>query len=408
MSRLEQVADESNPDLALEWRLMTYPRLFLAVVAVAFLIVVASGRGSTTVGGRVGGDYPAFYSAGSLVADGRVDDLFSPVAQSAEQVDLLGSSEGFFAFAYAPHVAVVYAPLSLLPYRVSYVVHTALMLTALVAALALIRPMVGILDRRFTLVVALAIGFYPMFMAIGGGQNTAVTVLLLSWIWRSLEDDHEANAGIAVALLIFRPQYAIPMIGLLLVSRHLRAVGFALAGVGITWVLNALILGPGWIFDWLDQVGPFLATDAEVNGHNAVGLVGFLQALLGTDSAVALAIGAVASVCLAVGLAFLWGRRRTDLAVLMAITSAGIILISPHTMFYDAGLVVLTLIVAVDRRGSHWLLVPITILAALAHAGSSTLGFSPFAPVVLAIFVYSLSLDPPTVPRPSRLAPVGA
>ena len=53
-------------------------------------LVLLSGDGSTTASGRVGGDFPAFYSAGSIVADGNIDALWDPATQAAAQVDLLG------------------------------------------------------------------------------------------------------------------------------------------------------------------------------------------------------------------------------------------------------------------------------------------------------------------------------
>ena len=72
------------------------------------------------------------------------------------------------------------APLSHLPYRVSYALHTLLMVGATVAALYLVRPMLPLVDRHFELAVIGAVAFYPMYRAITGGQNTALTLLLLA------------------------------------------------------------------------------------------------------------------------------------------------------------------------------------------------------------------------------------
>ena len=387
-SRMEQVAADTMRSDTLEWRLKTYPLALLMVVAAAFIIVAASGAESSTVGGRLGGDFPAFYTAGSLVATGQIDDLYDPGAQSAQQTDLLGGDAGYLAFAYAPHVALAYAPLSLLHYRLAYVVHTALMVGALIAALSLMRPMVGLVDRWFTLTIAAAIGFYPIFMAVGGGQNTAVSLLLLAAVWRSLRDGHDARAGLVVALLAFRPQYALPMLGLLAIGRHLRAVGWAVIGLGFTWMVDALVMGPSWVSDWLHGVGPFVTKDADVNGHNAVSILGFLQAIMGSGSSVAKLLGAAGSIAVAVIMAWVWHEKLGDLDRRMALTAAGLVLLSPHTMFYDAGLLAITLVVLIDAAPERlWPLFAGSAAAALLQPASAALGFSPFAPVVAVIFV---------------------
>jgi len=399
VERVENAPATTSP---LGWRLTAYPIAFLAVLAVSFVIVVGSGSGSSTVGGRIGGDFPAFYSAGTLVANGHIDNLYDPVAQASVQSELLGSERGFLAFAYAPHVALVYAPLSLVGYRLAYVIHTALMMTALVAALSMMRPMIGIIDRWFALAVAASIGFYPMFMAVGGGQNTAISLLLLVWLWRSLRDGNDIRAGLAVALLIFRPQYALPVLGLLFLGRHLKAVGWAIVGMAATWLVDALLLGPSWFTDWLHSVGPFVSKDADVNGHNAVAVVGFLQSLMGTRSAVAITLGALGSIAVAGVLARAWRSRRADLSHLMAMTAAGLVLLSPHTMFYDAGLIVIPLAVLADRSPSRWRLVVVVSGLALLQTASAALGFSPFAPVVAAIFVMSIPADRRRIDQPDR------
>jgi len=388
---MEQVSNSTTRSTMLEWRLKAYPLAFLAVLAAAFVIVVATGDGSSTVGGRVGGDFPAFYSAGALVADGHVDDLYDPAAQASQQTELLGSEDGFLAFAYAPHVALAYAPLSLLGYRFAYVIHTALMLGALVVALSLMRPMIGVVDRWFALSIAAAVGFYPIFMAVGGGQNTAVSLLLLVAVWRSLRDGHDARAGLAVALLMFRPQYALPLLGLLLLGRHLRAVGWAVLGLATTWTVDAIVMGPTWVSDWLRSVGPFVSKDADVNGHNAVAIVGFLQAVMGTDSTVAVLLGTLGSLAVAATLAWAWHSAAGDLDRLMAVTAVGLVLLSPHTMFYDAGLMVITLAVLVDVAPmKRWPLFAAVAAIALLQPASTTVGFSPFAPVVAIVFMIAV------------------
>lgn len=368
-------------------RLTLYPKALLAALAVAFVIVLASGSGSDTASGRVGGDFPAFYSAGSIVADGDIDDLWDLEVQRAAQADLLGDEDGFIMFPYAPHVAAAYAPLSELPYRLAYALHTAAMVAFLVGALHLLRPIAPIIDRWFPLTLAATLTAYPVFVGVGGGQNTALTLFLIAAVWRALTDERDDLAGLALAVLLFRPQYALPLIGLLFLGRRWRAVGWAgVGGVGV-WVANAALLGPSWAATWFDEVQPLLEADADVNAANEIAPIGFLHAVWGTESKAALALGGVVSVAVIAALMTIWWRDRFDLGARMAITTAGLLLIGPHTIYYDSSLLMFATLVLLDRR-----LIDVRIVAGvwavgLLHLTKGVIDATPLAVVVVLAFV---------------------
>ena len=369
------------------WRLIWYPRLLLGALGLALLVVVAAGDGSSTATGRVGGDYPAFYAAGSIVLEGAIDDLYDPAAQAEAQVDLHGEESGYLAFAYPPQVALAYVPLAAVPYRVSYLIHTVVMAGAVLATLQLIRPLVTAVDRWYWPIAAASISFFPLFRAVGAGQNTALTLVLLALVWRALVDQREILAGVAAGLLLFRPQYAIPLIGLLFLAGHRRAVAAASGVAAATWVANALVLGPAWVTEWLEEVGPFIETDAEVNARNSVSWLGFAEAV--SNSSISVAAGVSAAVATAAVMAFMWWRpRRFPLDVRMAATAAGVVLISPHAMFYDAGLLVITAIVALARG---WLTTGAGLglwILAVTHLAAPAFGATPLALLVMAGFVW--------------------
>ncbi len=373
-------------DAAWQRRLMLYPRLILVTIAAAFVIVIAAGSGSDTASGRVGGDFPAFYSAGTIVANGDIDGLYDPAVQAAAQEELLGGEDGFIMYPYAPYVAGAYSALAGLPYRTAYVVHTALMVAALVGALTLIRPMVDILDRWFSLILGATATAYPIFVGTSGGQNTALTLLLLAATWRALADDREEWAGVAVALLLFRPQYALPMLGLLFLGRHWRAVGTAGIGAGAVFAINAAMVGPGWMMTWINGVRPLLEADAEINAVNEIAPMAFLHAVLGVDSSVAMIVGGTISIAVAVALSWLWWRQHLDLTSRFAVTAAGLTLLGFHTIYYDSSLCIFAVLVMLDRA-----LIDVRIgiciwAAGLIQLGKESLGASPLAPVVLALF----------------------
>ncbi|MEO0495028.1 MAG: glycosyltransferase family 87 protein [Actinomycetota bacterium] len=371
-------------DASWERRLRTYPTLLLVALAAAFCFVILAGSGSSTASGRVGGDFPAFYSAGSIVAAGDVDRLYDPSVQAAAQVDLLGDEDGFIMYPYAPHVAAGYAPLSELPYRLAYVLHTALMVGALVGALTAVRPMIGVLDRWFGLSLAATLTAYPVFVGVGGGQNTALSLLLIAGAWRSWHDDRDGVAGVLLAVLLFRPQYALPLLGLALLDRRWRTLATAAAGAGVVWLANAVLVGAGWITFWYDGVQPLLEADAHVNAKNEIAPIGVMVALFG-ESTVPVVLGGIISAAIVLGLMHLWWRARLDLTARMAITVAALPLLGPHAIFYDSALLAFTVLVLLDRR-----LISPTVAATvwglgLVHLGRDVLDTSPLVLVILGV-----------------------
>jgi hypothetical protein len=69
----------------------------------------------------------------------------------------------------------------------------------------------------------------------------------------------------------------------------------------------------------------------------------------------------------------------------MGLVAATTVLVAPHSMFYEAGLIALSL-VALAELGQLAMLWPVTVLWAFGFAGAAgkTLGFNPFFFVALA------------------------
>ena len=392
-------------------RLKRLARAVLFALLVAFAVTVLAASGSSTVSGRLGGDYPAFYGAGRIVADGDADALYEPARQEQVQQHLFGDEHvGYLHFAYPPFVAALYAPLAQLPYGLSYALHTMLMLGAVVLALHLLRPVLRVVDHHFELCLAATIAFFPMFRAVTAGQNTAVTLLLVAWAWRALHDHRHGQAGVALGLLLFKPQLALMLLALNALHRRWRTVGAAAAtGAGL-WLAGALVQGPGWVGPWWHQASRFGELDAVVNGANAVSWLGAAQAVLGADSAVAAAVGwglALLTVAVVAGIWIATDPNR--LTVPMAAAVGATVLASPHTMFYDAGLLALVglavgpLVGARTRR----LLVGLWAIAAL-HGLNELLGVTPLFLVTVGGLVATLAArDPVDPPRPAPLPDKG-
>lgn len=91
---------------------------------------------------------------------------------------------------------------------------------------------------------ALLFAFYPTMIAIKMGQDSVLSLLLLTGVFASLKYRREALAGSILALGLYKPHLVLPLAGLLLASRHWRAaVGFAATGACLVGVSLAMV---GW------------------------------------------------------------------------------------------------------------------------------------------------------------------
>lgn len=353
---------------------------FLIAVALAIGIRATLAVGSGAPGEIVGGDYPAFYGAGSIALDGDWESLYDIERQAEAQAGLHDDDGDVWYFAYPPQVAALYAPLALMPYALSYLVHTALMAGALLGAILLARPMVPWLHGREAIAMAAAMAFWPMFRAVTGGSNTALVVLLVVASWRFITDGHPGYGGLAASLLLFKPTFAVPLLGLHLVARNWRVVAGAAAGVAAFALSGIGLLGVGWLGTWLDAALDFGAIDAEVNGHSAISVVGFAENLAGAGSSPMIVLAWVLASCAVAALCWVWWiADRERMGVALAITMPGILFLSLHAMSHDGGVLVLTAAIAAATwsAGSWrpWVAALWTLGAATAFIAD--LGFSP-------------------------------
>jgi len=375
----------------------------LASLVCAVAVSVLGASGSHTVSGRLGGDYPAFDGAGRIVAAGDGADLYDPVVQAESQRGLYGGETdgGYLPFAYPPHVALPYSVLSAVGYRWSYAFHVLGMVVALLAALALLRPL---LWRRAdpAIVVAVALVAYPVFRGVTAGQNVAFALLLVAASWRAVEADHHVVAGVALGLLAYKPQLAVGLLAVHAVARRWRVLGGAAVGVGVSYLASAAVAGWGWVPTWWSAARRFAEADLDVDGPNAISWAGVVHAIGAPGAVTVVAVGLTIA---AVGLVAWRCRGDASTTLPTATALAAGLLVSPHTLFYDAALLSFVALAVGWRLG--W---PATfrravlVVAAVTwvHLGADAIGVSPLVPLVVAAAVVAGRLATADVPRPTR------
>jgi len=215
-------------------RLLTPARLHYAWIAgvvmwVAWLGSLLLGRGNLDARGTVvGADYLQFYTAGLTLRMGQSARLYDIPYQSALQQLVIGPRlSSYYAFITPPFLALLFVPFALLPYGASFTLWSLLGLAMLCVSLHWLNA------PRQALLWALA--FYPVLASASFGQNSLLSLALLTLTYVLWRKQQMLLAGLVCSLLMYKPQLTL--------------------GVGLLWLLS-------WRQDWHALLGWILGSSA--------------------------------------------------------------------------------------------------------------------------------------------------
>lgn len=323
---------------AREWRIAVYPTALLLVFATVLIMIV-----QTREGVLIGGDFPAFYAAGDIVLAGDAHDLYDVTRQTEAQTGLdTNTPPGSLPFAYPPIVAVLFAPLAALAFLDAYTVYTLVLVGSLVLAMSIGWRSHLNVAGRVPLFIVLALVFTPMLRSVIGSQTPPLYLLLLALLLVQLErpDRSEWRLVVTFVFMLMKPQLGLPLIGLALIHDWRSLLRPAVAAGLISYALNALVLGITWPFLWLEGLPRFASIQ---NPAIRISWIGALHRLW--DHPLMTAVGVVLSIATIAVLVSAWRpSSQVPLYDRLGLAVAGVILVSPHSMFYETALLVVPLL----------------------------------------------------------------
>jgi Glycosyltransferase family 87 len=259
-----------------------------------------------------GGDWQVFAAAGSL----------------AGTPSLLHPPQAWQSFFYLPGAAWALVPFARLPLGVSFIVNAVLML-ACAAAAGLVAA------KTYALPRATAVGMFALwspvvYAAAIIGQNAPFGLLLAQLSIAGMARRSVALTAIPIGLLLYKPTYAMPLIGLLIV-RALRRELAVVAAISVGWYLLGVSATGGdwsWPAAWLRLVTAFAPGDFRVNAALAVSLPALLVR-------VGAGIPFTAGVLALLGVAVAWALRRAPPAEAGSAACLAGLALSLHAWAYD-------------------------------------------------------------------------
>ena len=213
-------------------------------------------------------DFTIFYSAANIVRSAQGKELYNEQIQYAAQLAAAPDVKirsWALPYNHPPFEALLFVPLSYLPYLASYLAWAALNFGMLFVSIRLLRghslPEVSMLT-----LFAMALMFFPVFITIFQGQDLLLLLLLVSTAYVFVKRGADFGAGCSLGLGLFRPELALPMAMLIAFIRGRRFVtGFLAAALGLILISCAIV---GW--RGLPGYVEYVWRMERVHGHGSI------------------------------------------------------------------------------------------------------------------------------------------
>jgi hypothetical protein len=229
---------ESTRKLAQSSRTKT----FVLILFVLSLAVFVGVRFSESLQGT---DFPDFYCAARMLAEGHGHQLYDPDVQREYQARYSGRVGTLYI--HPPFEAPLYLAVSWLPLRRAYLLWFSLTLGFLAVSLRrFAKDALPPWDWRVLLAASLT--FVPVLLCLQQGQDSLLLLLLVVLAFTALRRDRAFGAGCWLALGLFKFQIVLPLALMLLLtqsrkSRSGLAAGFSLVALALAGLSAAI---SGW------------------------------------------------------------------------------------------------------------------------------------------------------------------
>jgi hypothetical protein len=336
---------------------MTFPakRLKVVVISLAallFVIQIAVVVLNVTRALNGQANFLSSYAAGQLIRSGNGRALYASGNQISPD-KLANSSVTALPFDRLAYEALVYVPLSLISYRNAYWIFMVVNLALIAWCIRMLRPCLPKLEQLwYWFPAAVFLCFLPLGLALVAGHNSILLLALLLASAVSFYQEHYFRAGAFLGLIVFRPEFSIPIAILFLVWRRWRMIGGFIAASAVCFAISAAVTGLAasepHLLDAFTRNTEFVLSSISPNGtSNSTVMPNLwcLMTMLGHKFLSSNLLHVITAV-LALGL-FVWTATRPPnfaLAVLVAL------LISYRGSIYDTVLLILPAAMVMDSR----------------------------------------------------------
>jgi hypothetical protein len=321
----------------------SFLQTLLNLSLVLWLLILAMGATFTGGDSPLVVDFLPLCSAG-LIAVEAPGDLYDPEVQfeterRASGLDL--GPQNFLPFAYPPVSALIFVPLTIVPFLPAYYVFTFLNLLAMSFGVFVVSGRLKLSRDQVRMVVLFVTAFFPVYFGLVEGQTSFVAFLLAVFFFLDLGNERHTRAGLWAGLLCFKPQVAVlPLLSIVFLSLPGSVVAIAIAAAQVG--LSYLLVGSHGLTQLLGMIQSMgVGAEPTANPLNMYNLRAIGE-YLGISSWLWILIGSL------ITLTTIWLVWRKRSAWTLAAATLAIILVSPHSNPHDAVLAVLAVSLVVS------------------------------------------------------------
>jgi len=280
----------------------------------------------------------AWIIVGAIAVRGTGDDwrIFWNAAHHVGHITLLTQAR----YVYTPGSAWVLWPFGRMPLAAGYFVYVFVMVALATGAAWLASKVYGISVR---LALPMALAWFPFSIAIFLGQNSPAALFLTMVVVLAIARRRDWLAGLGAALLLYKPNDAIPFLLLFVVLKQWRSLAVAAISLPIWYLLSVAATGAwAWPLPYSHTLSSWFHYDAGIDAVFSINIPGILLGL-GLSSGAAVTVGAVLLLLTMPLLARVSRVEAASVAPLVGIAC------SPHAYGYEAVLTLPVFWLAVSR-----------------------------------------------------------
>lgn len=226
-----------NPPLASAASWLTHRRLRAQAIVLGLCLwgVCAVDYSTPGLFDRAGNikfqDFLQFPVAANLIAQGRVSDLYDDQALAAGIRSIAGAGANLdLKYFYGPQVALLFVPIARLPFLAQAEIWVALSLLIYFCCIYLLWKNCPSLRPHSKLVTLTAIAYPPLFHFFVRGHLSVILLACFTLAYLAFLSRRDWLAGIALGLLVFKPQFLVAIPLVLLAAQAWKAfAGLALS-----------------------------------------------------------------------------------------------------------------------------------------------------------------------------------
>jgi alpha-1,2-mannosyltransferase len=353
-------------------------KLWAAVGLLVGLILIAwdlwAAAGTYVSQYAVRNDFRLAYGAALVGIRDGYSHLYDLAAQRSA-IESLGPGFNPQPFISPPPLAWLATAFVLFPFSVALVFWTGLLLSALGWTWFLVAPSGGLAKAAH---LALLLGVFPVAFGVMVGQPGALVAAAVATAWWLMRRDHSAWAGLALSLVVLKPQMAFLVPICLLVSGHARTFGAWLAASLVIGLFAFALLGPDGVARYRDVLAQTQTPAWDITRRYSIsGPIG-LGPFLTVMQVAVVAVAVVAA----------WRHRHDGPEIPMAAGIAGSLLATPYLGFQDFIMLVVAGWLVVRAGANVWQVALLVVGYALLQFVIVVLA----VPILLAEALFLLSL----------------